>query len=539
MAEDKKSTLSGKGMKPFPSLSTQEIQDQFRRVLDSSEFIATESQRKLLQFIVSETLVGKSREIKGFSIATRVLGRGQDYDQATDPIVSMHASKLRLALERYYHTAGRQDPILIHIPKGTYIPSFSKRSSFGPPLAAERPELDACFESSRPCVLVKPFEHLGSDPGRTFLGEGLAVEIATELTRYQEIRVLRRDQEIAEKHRSSNGARFVIDGSVCEDARGLKVIARLTDTQAQELLWSDAILSRSDADQLIAFQETAACSIAASIACERGVIIRRLSAESSRARPARLSTYEALLRFYEFERTLSPDSFLPALDALGKAAVSEPECGHVWGCLARLYATIFSLEIPGFGRDDAEEQAHRHAEKAVALLPEDQRARSTLAYVRMLSDEVAGARGEIDVAYALNPQSLFNLDGIGYIMTLLGDWERGPQLIKKAMSLNPYYRPISHYALWVHALHRGDHASAYQETMDLRGPSLFWYPLAKAATLGLLGRRKEAKKYAAGLLEFKPDFPDRGRRLISRYIKQDEIAQQVIEGLKSTGVTVQ
>ena len=524
---------------PPPSASSEEVAAQLRRILDSRELVATSTQRKFLHFVTSETLAGNSKNIKGFTIATRVLGRGSDFDQAIDPIVSMHASKLRLALERYYHTAGRHDPILIHIPKGTYIPSFSRRSLSVPLLAAEHPLQDASFDKSRPCVLVKPFKHFSSNKSRAFLGKGLAVEIATELTRYQEIRVLRHDLRVGGKPLSSNGVRFVIDGSVHDDASGLKVIARLTDVQTREQLWSDSVVSSSDARQLIAFQETAACSIAAKLACERGVIVGRLSAESARGHPERLSTYESLLRFYEFEQTLAPESFLPALDALGRAVVSEPACGHAWGCLARLYATIFSLEIPGLALVDAEKQAVQHAEKAVALLPNDQRARSTLAYVRMLCDEVAIARKEIDTAYTLNIQSVINLDGIGYIMTLLGDWERGPELIRKAMSLNPYYRPIAHYALWVRALHRKDLEEAYQETVNLRPPSLFWTPLAKAATLGLLGRHKEAKRSAADLLALKPDFADRGRRLISRFIKQDDIVQQVIQGLKKAGVTVQ
>ena len=35
---------------------------------------------------------------------------------------------MRRALERYYLTAGKSDPILITIPKGGYVPQFEQRS---------------------------------------------------------------------------------------------------------------------------------------------------------------------------------------------------------------------------------------------------------------------------------------------------------------------------------------------------------------------------------------------------------------------------
>lgn len=37
--------------------------------------------------------------------------------------------------------------------------------------------------------------------------------------------------------------------------------------------------------------------------------------------------------------------------------------------------------------------------------------------------------------------------------------------------------------------------------------SSFWYPLAKAATLGLLGRDEEGKQFAENLLKLKLNFP--------------------------------
>ena len=51
-----------------------------------------------------------------------VFGRDDSFDPQTDPVVRLEARRLRRALEHYYLTAGRDDPIRIEIPKGGYAP---------------------------------------------------------------------------------------------------------------------------------------------------------------------------------------------------------------------------------------------------------------------------------------------------------------------------------------------------------------------------------------------------------------------------------
>jgi tetratricopeptide (TPR) repeat protein len=53
---------------------------------------------------------------------------GPSFDPQSDPIVRIEAGRVRRALERYYLTAGSSDPVVIRIPKGSYVPSFSRRT---------------------------------------------------------------------------------------------------------------------------------------------------------------------------------------------------------------------------------------------------------------------------------------------------------------------------------------------------------------------------------------------------------------------------
>jgi adenylate cyclase len=511
------------------------IQRQLNRILASPEFHATDRQREFLRFVVTETMAGRGGDIKGYTVATQVFGRSEDFDQATDPIVSIQANKLRRALERYYLTAGKHDPIRIDIPKGTYVPAFHRQTETALDNAHRNGAAsEVCLEDVWPTVLIEPFQNLTGDPEKNYVGVGLATELGAEIARFQEIRLVIRKPNGHDKVAADQVARFVIDGNFRQDRKGLKIIVRLVDAKTNTQIWADTHRSNLESAQLIAFQEEVARVVAAKTAGEHGIISKTLSIESKKKPPTDLNTYEAILRFYEYEQTLTLESFLRAMEALKLAAGIEPDCGQIWTLLARLYANIYSLDFPGF--ENPLEKSVEFAEKGARIDPNNQRSVATLALVRFYNNELSAAIAESDRALALNPNCLVTTDGIGYIMTLSGEWERGPALIRKVIQLNPYYRNVVHYALWVDCLRREDYEGAYMETINLRRPAVFWHPLAKAATLGLLGRYEEGQKFVENLLKLKPDFPSRGRLLIGRYIKFEEILERVLEGLKKVGL---
>jgi tetratricopeptide (TPR) repeat protein len=262
-----------------------------------------------------------------------------------------------------------------------------------------------------------------------------------------------------------------------------------------------------------------------------------MSIKSRNKPPTELKTYEAILRFYEYDQNLTLESFMRAMKALKQAANIEPDCGQVWSMLARLYAHIYSLDFPGF--ENPLEKAIEYAVKGVRINPNNQRTVAILALVRFYSGELSSALEEVNRALELNPNSLFVLDSLAYTMILSGEWERGTALARKAIRLNPYYRPVVHYALWVNCLRQENYDRAYLETMGFKRPAVFWYLLAKAATLGLLGRYEEGEKFVKKLLELKPDFSNKGRVLIGHYIKFEEIVERVLETLNKVGLSIE
>ena len=114
-------------------LSEAAVRQQLAKVLASPEFQRAPLLCGLLRFIVEKTLAGHAHEIKGYNVATQVLGKNADFDADKDPIVRILAGRLRRALERYYSTQGKpglQKPI--GRPNNSRCPNSSGTRSCGP-----------------------------------------------------------------------------------------------------------------------------------------------------------------------------------------------------------------------------------------------------------------------------------------------------------------------------------------------------------------------------------------------------------------------
>ncbi len=202
---------------------------------------------------------------------------------------------------------------------------------------------------------------------------------------------------------------------------------------------------------------------------------------------------------------------------------------QTWSMLASLYADNCGLET--VDHPTPLEKAVAYAQKGVSLDPTNRRARAILVYVRLLENKLPEARCQAEKAYNLYSCSLLYLDVIGWLMSLAGEWERGVSYIKKAVQLNPYYRPWVRHPLCINWFRLGNYEKAYRETLNFKIPECHWDLLLKASACGHLGKIEEGQACVRALLALKPDFAQRGRILIDRYVKFEDINDRIIEGL--------
>jgi hypothetical protein len=97
------------------------------RILASSTFKRSPRLREFLTYVVNRTLSGEGDNLNEYQIGLAVFQRPADYSPSEDNIVRGHARQLRIKLDEYFSTAGKGEPVLLEIPKGSYIPVFHSR----------------------------------------------------------------------------------------------------------------------------------------------------------------------------------------------------------------------------------------------------------------------------------------------------------------------------------------------------------------------------------------------------------------------------
>src|SRR6266542_3096821 len=96
---------------------------QLTRILASEIFSRSDRLTAFLTYIVEQTLAGHGAALKEHVLAMEVYGKGADFGAAVDPIVRVDARRLRDKLREYYASAPH-DPLVISVPKGSYVPTF-------------------------------------------------------------------------------------------------------------------------------------------------------------------------------------------------------------------------------------------------------------------------------------------------------------------------------------------------------------------------------------------------------------------------------
>jgi hypothetical protein len=102
---------------------------QIDRLTSSHVLHGSESLCKLLRYLARHVLDHPGTSIKEYQIATEVFGRSADFDPQLDSMVRVQAGRLRVKLSEYYSGDGAEDPIIVELPKGTYVLAFHYRTA--------------------------------------------------------------------------------------------------------------------------------------------------------------------------------------------------------------------------------------------------------------------------------------------------------------------------------------------------------------------------------------------------------------------------
>jgi hypothetical protein len=99
---------------------TDEIQSCVDRILQGGTFRNAPSSRRLLKYLVDHSLAGDADQLKEYTIGVDAFHKPDDYDPRLDSTVRIQIGRLRQKLSEYYRAEGKDDPLVVELPKGRF-----------------------------------------------------------------------------------------------------------------------------------------------------------------------------------------------------------------------------------------------------------------------------------------------------------------------------------------------------------------------------------------------------------------------------------
>jgi hypothetical protein len=137
---------------------SESIQQQIKRIVHSEQFRSSEVLRRLLTFLSEKSIAGEADNLKEYVVAIDGLGKSSTYDPQHNSAVRIQMGRLRQRLAEYYRSEGKNDPMIVDLPKGRFRLTFEQRS-IAPTFAGET--------SPSPTPPAPPIKIPDSAPSRT------------------------------------------------------------------------------------------------------------------------------------------------------------------------------------------------------------------------------------------------------------------------------------------------------------------------------------------------------------------------------------
>lgn len=120
---------------PQPAVIENSLGDErwqlVQRIVASPPFQKSGRLRDLLLYITEQTIHGYAHELTEQHIGGAVFHKPAGYSPLDDSSVRVHARQLRLKLHEYFDGVGRDEPLVVEIPKGSYAPVFRATKGSG------------------------------------------------------------------------------------------------------------------------------------------------------------------------------------------------------------------------------------------------------------------------------------------------------------------------------------------------------------------------------------------------------------------------
>ncbi len=497
-------------IEPQAGVSAAGVRKELERILGSAPFLNSRRVSQFLRFVVEITLAGEGDRIKEYLIAVEVFGRPEHYDPKDDPIVRIEAGRLRKKLADYYSEPGRNDPVIIELPKGRYVPDFQPRSS------AKQPEITKATRGEPAHILLKgaaavvvlgavalaatyyvhlrssasvpksiavlPFLDLSPSPGREYLSVGVTEELTTGLAETKGLRVvaatsarqfLGKPEDVRRIGKALN-AEAVLEGSIGQSGNGLRIHAQLVDARNGYHLWSKAYDVQSTdllTPEKDIVQETARVL---HVRVSPDLHPLRRDTENSEA-------HDLYLQGRYLWNTRQMPDMLESIRLFERAIKDDPNYALAHAGLADSY-TVMAINLQ-MSPAEAVPRAKAELQRALELDPSLARAHATMGLLKSQCEwDREGAEQEFGKAIELEPNyaPAHHWAGLNYME--MGQFATAEAEFRAAQVLDPL-SPMITEGLVENFYHQRRYDEAISTVLNMPNGKVGWVMLAEAYIL--------------------------------------------------------
>ena len=402
---------------------------------------------------------------------------------------------------------------------------FTRYGIVRTPDRAPQPRIDAVDPSisQEKSIAVLPFKDLSAGPERDYLGEGIAEEILTALSKVDNLRVAARrssfwfkdrDAELSEVASKLN-VEHVVEGSIRRDGNRIRVTAELTECCQGFTLWSETF--EREFQGIFALQDEITCAIVDALKL-------KLELAPATARAPSMEAYDLYLRGLFLSDKSSEEALRKSLEFFERALDKDPRFARAWTSIAKswlwladayvepleAYSKVREAAVNAINIDDSEAEAHVYLAETKRILDWDLRG-AEAEYVRAFEIDsnstpsnyfiaaFYAAVGEREKALTylrrtakIDPASLWVSNFACEIYRYFGLTDEAMAAGERSLQLDPtfaYSEPLM--AALYREMGRFDDAIAlYKKSQDLSGR----VPFGLAITYAKMNRREEAKE---------------------------------------------
>ena len=372
-------------------------------------------------------------------------------------------------------------------------------------------------------IAVLPFKDLSAGPERDYLGEGIAEEILTALSKVDNLRVAARrssfwfkdrDAELSEVASKLN-VDHVVEGSIRRDGNRIRVTAELTECCQGFTLWSETF--EREFQGIFALQDEITCAIVDALKL-------KLELAPATARAPSMEAYDLYLRGLFLSDKSSEEALRRSLEFFERALDKDPRFARAWTSIAKSWLWLADAYVEPL---EAYSKVREAAVNAINIDDSEAEAHVYLAETKRILDwDLRGAEAEYVRAFEIDSNSTTSNYFIAAFYAAIGEREKALTYLRRTAKIDPTSLWVSNFACEIYryfgltdeamaagerslqldptfaysepllaALYRemgrfDDAIALYKKSQDLSGR----VPFGLAITYAKMNRREEAKE---------------------------------------------